>query len=60
MILKNYLKHSGLWMGLVINPYHWEFKVDNIQPDELNPKNYGFMISLGPIWVRGVIDDGSW
>jgi len=47
-------------MGLVFNPYHWEVRVENIQPDELNPKNYGFMISLGPIWVRGVIDDGSW
>lgn len=60
MKLKNYLKYSGLWAGVVLNPYHWEFKFTNIKPDELNPNNYGFMISIGPLWVRGVIDDGSW
>ena len=60
MTLKNYLKYSGLWMGFVFNPYHWEFKFVKIQPDDMNPKNYGFMISLGPVWIRGVIDDGTW
>ena len=60
MKLKNYLKYSGLWAGVVLNPYHWEFRFTNIKPDELNPNNYGFMISIRPVWVRGVIDDGSW
>jgi hypothetical protein len=60
MMLKNYLKFSGMWMGFVLNPYHWEFKIQRIKPDESNPKNYGFMISVGPFWVRGVIDDGTW
>lgn len=60
MKLKNYLKYSGLWMGLVFNPCHWELKFTGIQPDDLNPKKYGFMISIGPVWVRGAIDDGSY
>jgi hypothetical protein len=47
-------------MGLVFNPCHWELKFTGIQPDDLNPKNYGFMISIGPVWVRGAIDDGSY
>jgi hypothetical protein len=59
-MLKNYLKYSGMWMGFVFNPYHWELSFTGIQPDDLNPKHYGFMISLGPVWVRGVIDDGSY
>lgn len=60
MKLKNYLKYSGMWMGFVLNPYHWEFKLMRIKPDDMNPKNHGFMIAVGPIWVRGVIDDGTW
>lgn len=60
MKLKNYLKYSGMWVGLVFNPYHWEFRLENTKPDELNPNNYGFMISLGPIWIRVCIDDGSY
>lgn len=60
MKLKNYLKYSGMWIGFVLNPYHWEFKIQRMKPDEFNPKNHGFMISVGPFWVRGVIDDGTW
>jgi hypothetical protein len=60
MKLKNYLKYSGMWMGFVLNPYHWEFKIQRIKPDDMNPKNHGFMIACGPVWVRGVIDDGTW
>lgn len=59
-MLKNYLKYSGLWAGFVFNPYHWELKFIRIKPDELNPNSNGFMISIGPIWIRGVIDDGTW
>jgi hypothetical protein len=58
-MLKNYLKHSGLWVGLVFNPYHWEIRFD-LLTDELNPNTKGFYISVGVIWIRGVIDDGSW
>ncbi len=47
-------------MGFILNPYHWEFKAVNIKPDDMNPRNYGFMISFGPVWVRGVVDDGAW
>ena len=58
-MLKNYLKHSGLWLGLVFNPCHWEIRFETIR-DELNPNAKGFYISLGIIWIRGVIDDGTW
>ena len=59
-ILSKYLQYSGLWFGLGINPYHWDFRFDFLHPDELNPNMRGIFVSLGPIWVRGIIDDGSW
>lgn len=60
MQLKNYLKHSGIWAGLVLNPYHWQFKYNYSGPTELDPAGNVVELFLGPIWVRGVIDDGSW
>jgi hypothetical protein len=59
MMLRNYLKYSGLWMGFVLNPYHWNFKIE--QTDHLFD-DYLFYLSVycGPIWIRIIIDDGSW
>jgi hypothetical protein len=59
-ILSKYLKYSGIWLGLVINPYHWEFRIEKFHPDELNPNLFGFFITIGPFWIRFIIDDGSW
>ena len=58
--LSNYIKFSGLWAGVAVNPYHWEFRIATQQPDDLNPNIHGFFISVGPLWIRGSIDDGSW
>lgn len=55
-----YLKYSGIWLGVVINPYHWEFRLERITPDDLNPNQHGVFITIGPVWLRVVIDDGSW
>lgn len=60
-MLKNFLKHSGLWAGFVLNPYHWQFKIKTGSEGLLEDEPlYGLAIYLGPIWVRGVIDDGAW
>ena len=60
-MLKNLLKHSGLWFGLVLNPYHWQLKVktgsEGLLEDDVI---FGLAIYLGPVWGRLVIDDGSW
>lgn len=56
----DYLKYSGIWAGIVLNPYHWEVRGDFIRPDEMNPNNYGLFVSFGPVWLRLIIDDGSW
>jgi hypothetical protein len=59
-MLKNYLKHSGLWVGFVLNPYHWEIRFVTTGPTDFDPAMYTLFISLGPIWIRGVIDNGNW
>lgn len=55
-----YLKYSGIWCGVAVNPYHWQLKLENILPDDMNPKQNGVFISIGPFWIRIIIDDGSW
>jgi hypothetical protein len=59
-ILSKYIRYSGIWAGLVFNPYHWEFRFDQFHPDDMNPNMRGFFISFGPLWIRLVLDDGSW
>lgn len=59
--LKTFLKvleYSGAWIGIVINPAHWTFGV-KINPED-DPGIFYFEINLGLVWLRIVIDDGSW
>lgn len=60
MKLKNYLKYSGLWAGLVLNPYHWNFKLEVDPPQLIDSYLFHFELYLGLIWIRIVIDDGNW
>jgi hypothetical protein len=59
-MLKNYLKYSGLWVGFIFNPYHWEIKFTLTGPTELDPAMHTMFIAFGPFWIRGVIDNGNW
>ena len=60
MKLKNYLKHSGLWAGFVLNPYHWNFKLEVDPPQLIDTYLFHFELYLGLFWIRMVIDDGNW
>jgi len=54
-----YLKYSGLWIGLVVNPWHWRWGLrgsDRIVDDRI----FDNCLDLGPIWIRIIIDDGRW
>jgi len=51
-----YLKYSGIWLGLAINPYHWRVSwrcTAGGGPEEN-------IINFGPFWIRVIIDDGEW
>jgi hypothetical protein len=59
-MLKNYLKYSGLWAGFVLNPYHWNFKLEVNPQHNIDTYIFHFELYLGLVWLRVVIDDGSW
>ena len=52
----NYLKYSGIWAGIVVNPFHWQFGFLKVSDDYV----FENCLSLGPIWIRVIIDDGRW
>ncbi len=54
-----FLKYSGIWFGLIVNPYHWRFAIEK-PLDWLDQPLDGFAIYIGPVWMRVIIDDGSW
>ncbi len=61
----NYLRYSGVWVGFVLNPYHWEFKyttkVPTYQKEWPDSDNwFDNKLSLGPVWIRVIIDDGKY
>lgn len=63
MKIFDYLRYSGLWFGVVVNPFHWQPDVQYVINDALNEIDYYdfyLYVSIGPIWVRITIDDGSW
>jgi hypothetical protein len=62
MTLKNFLKwfeYSGVWVGFVLNPFHWEPDIKVIT-DKTEFGLVYFELNLGLVWMRLVIDDGRW
>jgi hypothetical protein len=57
--LIDYLKYSGIWIGLVINPFHWRFGFVRGSDTWIDPI-YENCLHLGPVWLRIIIDDGRW
>lgn len=55
----NWLKYSDLCIGIVFNPFRWQFGFVN--NDDVWT-NYVFKkcLHLGPVWIRIIIDDGRW
>lgn len=51
----DWLKHSGLWVGFVLNPYHWQFKW--VRNDSTVYEN---AVYCGPFWIRLIFDNGKW
>ena len=60
MMLRNYLKYSGLWAGFVLNPYHWNFKFELKSDDLFDDYIFFMQLYVGPIWIRIIIDNGKW
>jgi hypothetical protein len=59
--ITKYLKYSGIWVGFVFNPYHWEFKyITKVKEWPESDNWFDNKLSLGPVWIRVIIDDGRW
>lgn len=56
----NYCKYSGVWVSFALNPYHWRFNLELSKPDGMDPAMHTAVISIGPVTIRAVLDDGSW
>ena len=61
-----WLEFSGVWVGVVLNPYHWEpdlkIRTNNDMPDS-GGNDWGVLfleLNLGFVWIRIIIDDGRW
>ena len=59
-IFLDYLKFSGLLISFAINPYHWRLAYRFDRPNDTDPAMYQFSITIGPLSVRAILDDGSW
>jgi hypothetical protein len=55
-----WLKYSGVWVTLVLNPYHWQIAFNYEGPNDMDPARHHAILSLGPVNMRIVIDDGSY
>ena len=51
-----YLKYSGIWFGVAVNPYHWKIS----WRATAGPAPEENVIQFGPFWIRVIIDDGRW
>lgn len=56
----NWIRYSGIWVTLIVNPFHWRFSWEVIKHDDLNPKMYLLEFQLFFLNIRIVFDDGSW
>jgi hypothetical protein len=56
--LINIAKYSGVWVGVVFNPYHWHPRFSL----NCNDENYIMYleINIGLAWLRVTLDDGRW
>jgi len=56
----NWLKYSGIWINIAVNPFHWTFRFNTIVKDELSPLGWRIDIQLLFLNIRIVLDNGDW
>ena len=58
--LINYLKYSGAFITLALNPRHWRLNAAYLPPTDADPKMHIWKFAIGPVKIVLAIDDGSW
>ena len=54
------LRYSGLWIGIVVNPMHWQFRLTDNRDGGWNTCIFDSTLHLGLVTIRLTIDDGRW
>ena len=58
--LIKYVQYSGIWIGFVLNPFHWRLGYASGRDEIMGPNSYFVKITLLCVGLNVVIDDGSW
>lgn len=55
-----WLKYSGVWVTIIVNPFHWKLWWNSFVPDEFS--RFGERIEIQVLFlnVRIVLDNGDW
>ena len=56
----NYLRYSGVWIGFILNPLHWQIAWARGSREWPNDYLFENCLYIGPIYIRVIIDDGRW
>lgn len=58
--MKKWLKYSGIWVTFALNPFHWRINYESHGSTDMDPAMKLIIVTIGPITIRIVIDDGSY
>jgi hypothetical protein len=59
-IAYSWIRYSGVWITVIVNPLHWSIRFENIFEDELNPKMNYVNLQFLFLNIKIILDDGSW
>ncbi len=54
-----WLWYSGVWITLIVNPFHWDFRWEVIKDEELGRIDT-LELQFLCINIRVILDDGKW
>jgi hypothetical protein len=60
MKIAKWIQYSGVFITLVLNPFHWRLGWASGRDEIMGPNSWFCKLSLLFIGINVVIDDGSW
>jgi hypothetical protein len=56
-----WLRYSGVWVTLILNPFHWGLGFYKDKEEVLSaPNMLSYRLQIIFVTIRLVVDDGSW
>jgi hypothetical protein len=57
--MMKWLRYSGVWITLIVNPFHWDFRGEIIKDEDLGRIDT-LELQFLCINIRVILDDGKW